>query len=169
MRERCIRIGSAGKTFSLTGWRIGYVTGPERLITAVMKAHQYVAYTSPGHLQRAVAEGLGMDDGYYASFVEGMQKKRDVLREGLLAAGFDVLPCEGTYFMLVHISSVGREDDVAFCREITERAKVAAVPVSAFYPPGADVPRRYARFCFCKKEEVLLEASARLQRYFGRG
>lgn len=168
MRERSIRIGSAGKTFSLTGWRIGYVTGPERLIAAVMKAHQFIAYTSPGHLQAAVAEGLDMPDAYYERFTSGMQEKRDQMRAGLLAAGFEVLPCEGTYFMTVDIRAAGRADDMAFCREITEKAKVAAVPVSAFYPPqAASAPRHYARFCFCKKPDVLDEASARLRRYFG--
>lgn len=169
MRDRTIRIGSAGKTFSLTGWRVGYVTGPERLIGAMTKSHQYLAYTSPGHLQRAVALGLDLGDDYYAGFVAAMEDKRDLMREGLLAAGFDVLPCEGTYFMSVDIRSVGRDDDAAFCREITERAKVAAVPVSSFYHPNAEGPRHYARFCFCKKPEVLKEASARLKRYLAGG
>lgn len=168
MRERCIRIGSAGKTFSLTGWRIGYVTGPAALITGVMKAHQYISYTSPSHLQLAVASGLDMGESYYERFVRVMQEKRDLCREGLLAAGFDVQPCEGTYFMTVDIRSVGGRDDMEFCREITEKAKVAAVPVSAFYHSGSqNIPRHYARFCFCKKREVLEEASARLKRYFG--
>lgn len=168
MRERSIRIGSAGKTFSLTGWRIGYVTGPERLIAAVMKAHQFIAYTCPGHLQAAVAQGLDMPDAYYQGFLAGMQEKRDLMREGLLSAGFEVLACEGTYFMSVDIRSVGGKADMAFCREITEKAKVAAVPVSAFYPPQAErAPDHYARFCFCKKPEVLEEASLRLKRYFG--
>lgn len=167
MRERCVRIGSAGKTFSLTGWRIGYMTGPERLIHAAMKAHQYLAYTSPSHLQHAVALGLDLGDDYYENFLAGMQAKRDIMRHGLVAAGFDVLPCEGTYFMSVDIRSVGCEDDADFCREITEKAGVAAVPVSAFYHHEAkDAPRHFARFCFCKKREVLDEASARLKRYF---
>lgn len=167
MRERCIRIGSAGKTFSLTGWRIGYVSGPAPLIHAVMKAHQYLAYTSPGHLQEAVAAGLDLGDAYYESFVAGMQQKRDLMREGLIDAGFEVLACEGTYFMSADIRSVGRDDDAEFCREITEKAGVAAVPVSAFYHHEAkDTPRHFARFCFCKKREVIAEASARLKRYF---
>jgi aspartate/methionine/tyrosine aminotransferase len=167
MRERCIRIGSAGKTFSLTGWRVGYATGPQALISGLMKAHQYVAYTSPSHLQLAVAMGLDMGETYYERFVAEMQEKRDLCREGLLAAGFDVQPCEGTYFMTVDIRSVGGKDDMEFCREITEKAKVAAVPVSAFYHPTSEnVPRHYARFCFCKKRHVLEEASARLKAYF---
>jgi aspartate/methionine/tyrosine aminotransferase len=168
MRERTIRIGSAGKTFSLTGFRIGYVTGPAPLITALMKAHQHLSYTSPGALQKAVAAGLDLGDDYYRNFVSGMQAKRDMLEAGLKRAGFGVMPCEGTYFINVDIRSVGREDDDAFCREIAEKAKVAAVPISAFYHPShRDTPRHYARFCFCKRPEILEEAAARLAAYFG--
>ncbi|MEL7485817.1 MAG: aminotransferase [Pseudomonadota bacterium] len=170
MFERTIRIGSAGKTFSMTGWRIGYATGPERLITGMMKAHQHLAYTSPGHLQAAVAAGLALGDAYYRGFVADMQEKRDIFVAALQRAGFETLPCEGTYFITVDIRSVGRDDDAAFCREITERAKVAAVPLSAFYLPDADdAPRVFARFCFCKKPSVLEEAASRLAAYFGSG
>lgn len=168
MRDRCVRIGSAGKTFSMTGWRIGYATGPEPLITGMMKAHQFIAYTCPPHLQLAVAAGMAFGDDYYEGFVAAMQAKRDLMVFGLKAAGFETLACEGTYFATVDIRSVGRDDDVAFCREITEKAGVAAVPVSAFYPPGGEpAPKTYARFCFCKKQGVLEEASLRLKRYFG--
>ena len=168
MRERCIRIGSAGKTFSLTGFRIGYVTGPATLITAVMKAHQHLAYTSPAPLQLAVAKGFALGDDYYRRFRADMQKKRDFLHAGLKRAGFDVLSCEGTYFITVDIRSVGASDDAAFCRLITEEAKVAAVPLSAFYHPSQDnAPRFYARFCFCKKREVLDAAIDRLTEFSG--
>jgi len=169
MRDRCVRIGSAGKTFSMTGWRIGYATGSEALITGMLKAHQFIAYTCPPHLQYAVAEGLAFGDEYYARFVSEMQAKRDFIMQGLLEIGFDVLPCEGTYFATVDIRPVGRDDDAAFCHEITTQAGVAAVPVSAFYPANAgNTPRHYARFCFCKKREVLEEAIARLKKYFGK-
>lgn len=167
MFERCIRIGSAGKTFSLTGFRIGYVTGPARLITGVMKAHQHLAYTSPAPLQQAVAAGLALGDEYYDRFRADMQAKRDRLAAGLSGAGFTVMPCEGTYFITVDIRALGHDDDVAFCREITERAKVAAVPISAFYHSSqGDAPRHFARFCFCKKAPVLDEAARRLNAYF---
>lgn len=167
MFERCVRIGSAGKTFSLTGFRIGYVTGPERLITGVMKAHQHLAYTSPAPLQQAVASGLALGDDYYRRFTGEMQAKRDLLSEGLRNAGFQVMPCEGTYFVTVDIRSVGRDDDVSFCREITEHAKVAAVPISAFYHPDqTDAPRHFARFCFCKRADVLSAATEKLKAYF---
>ncbi|GJL93462.1 aminotransferase [Hyphococcus sp.] len=166
MRERCIRIGSAGKTFSVTGFRIGYVTGPKSLITGVMKAHQHLSYTSPPNLQKAVAAGLALGDEYYERFKSDMQEKRDRMTAGLARAGFEVFPCEGTYFVTVDIRSVGRNDDAAFCREITEKAKVAAVPISAFYHPSQkDVPRNYVRFCFCKRFEVIEEAASRLAAY----
>lgn len=167
MRERTIRIGSAGKTFSLTGFRIGYVTGPAHLITGLMKAHQHLSYTSPAPLQKAVAAGLALGDDYYRSFVADMQAKRDVLAEGLKAVGFGMLSCEGAYFLTVDIRTVERDDDLEFCREITEHAKVAAVPISAFYHPSqVDAPRNYVRFCFCKRPEILKEASTRLSAYF---
>ncbi len=167
MFERAVRIGSAGKTFSFTGFRIGYASGPAPLITGLMKAHQHLAYTSPAPLQAAVAHGLAFGDDYYDAFCAGMEKKRDQLSHALGGAGFEVLPCEGTYFVTVDIRSVGRDDDLEFCREITKKAKVAAVPISAFYHPSQDDrPRQYARFCFCKREEVLAEAARRLKEYF---
>lgn len=168
MFGRCLRIGSAGKTFSLTGWRLGYATGPAPLIEAVMKAHQFIAYTCPGHLQAAVAAGLDFGDDYYAGLTGAMATRRDRLAAGLATAGFHVLPCEGAYFLTVDIRSVGaQEDDAAFCRRITAEAGVAAVPVSAFYHPSIpEPPSRYARFCFAKRFEVLDEAARRLKAYF---
>ena len=167
MFERSLRIGSAGKTFSLTGFRIGYAAGPERLITGLMKAHQHLAYTCPAPLQEAVAHGLAFGDSYYNAFRADMQAKRDIMSNGLNEAGFDVMTSEGTYFVTVDIRSVGYADDVQFCREITEKAKVCAVPISAFYHPSQESrPRHFARFCFCKKVDVLTEASRRLKEYF---
>ena len=169
MRDRTVRIGSAGKTFSMTGWRIGYVSGPARLVDAMLKAHQFLAYTCPPHTQAAVAAGLAFPDSYYSAFTRQMQAKRDRAVAGLKKAGFAVLPCEGTYFVTVDLASVGRDDDWAFCREITEHAGVAAVPLSAFYPNDAAAPRRFARFCFCKKQDVLDAAADRLAAYFSAG
>ncbi len=167
MRERTIRLGSFGKTFSVTGWRLGYAAGDARLIQTLKKAHQFIAYTCPSHLQAAVAGALALGDDYYETFAHSLQEKRDLLTAGLTRAGFDVLPVEGAYFVNVDVGSVGRDDDMAFCREIAERAKVAAVPLSAFYHPSiVGAPRRYARFCFAKRREVLEEAATRLQRYF---
>lgn len=169
MFERTIRIGSAGKTFSVTGWRIGYVTGPADLITGVMKAHQHLAYTSPSHLQIAVAKGLELADSYFQEFTANMQAKRDFLATAFGESGFDVLPCQGTYFLTVDIRSVDREDDMAFCKEIAEHAKVAAVPLSAFYhPTSRNISRNYVRFCFCKKKPILSEAATRLSNYLNK-
>ena len=166
MRERCIRVGSAGKTFSVTGWRIGYLTGTSALIEAVAKAHQHLAYTSPGHLQHAVAHALEFGDDYYTAFKEGMMSKRDFLSRELEKAGFSVGDCAGTYFLTVDIAPFGFDDDMAFCRDVTEHAKVAAVPISSFYlPDESEKPRNFVRFCFCKRETVLSEAAERLNRY----
>jgi N-succinyldiaminopimelate aminotransferase len=167
MRERTVRIGSAGKTFSMTGWRIGYMTGPARLIDGVTKAHQFIAYTCPPHIQTAVAAGLGFPDSYFSDFVAGLQKKRDLMAALLAEAGLEPIPCEGTYFVSADIRGVSKMDDAEFCRDLTQKAGVAAVPVSAFYPEGdRQAPRHLARFCFCKKTDVLASAGDRLKRYF---
>ena len=161
LRERCLRIGSAGKTFSLTGWKVGYVTAPAALAAVVAKAHQNLTFTTPPNLQRAVAVGLGKDDAYFAGLAGALQEKRDRLGAGLAALGFEVLPAMGSYFITADFSPLGfAGDDVAFCRHITEAAGVAAIPVSAFYEDEA--PRHYARFAFCKREAVLDEAVGRL-------
>ena len=170
MRDRCLRIGSAGKTFSLTGWKIGYVTGPAALCGIVAKAHQNLTFTTPPNLQRAVAVGLAKDDAYFAGLASALQAKRDRLSAGLAAMGFGVLPSMGSYFVTADFSPLGfRGDDVAFCRHITEQARVTAIPVSAFYEadgPWGRAPGRYARFAFCKQDGVLDEAVARLSQHF---
>jgi aspartate/methionine/tyrosine aminotransferase len=167
MRDRTMRIGSAGKTFSLTGWKVGYVTAPADLAANVAKAHQNLTFTTAPNLQRAVAVGLAKDDAYFASLSAALQAKRDRLAAGLAGLGLTVLPTKGSYFVSTDFRPLGfNGDDVAFCRHITEHAKVTAIPVSAFYDaPGA--PSHYVRFAFCKREEVLDEAVARLRAHFG--
>lgn len=166
MREHCMRIGSAGKTFSLTGWKVGYVTAPAVLAANVAKAHQNLTFTTAPNLQRGVAVGLGKDDSYFASLAREMQIKRDRLSEGLAALGFGVLPTHGSYFVTTDIRPLRfNGDDVAFCRHITEHAGVAAIPVSAFYDQ-LNAPTHYVRFAFCKRMEVLEEALGRLGRHF---
>jgi N-succinyldiaminopimelate aminotransferase len=166
MRERVMRIGSAGKTFSLTGWKVGYVTAPSRLADVVAKAHQNLTFTTAPNLQRAVAVGLAKSDAYFAGLASALQSKRDRLAAGLAALGMAVLDSRGTYFVTADFTPLGfPPDDEAFCRHITTEAKVAAVPVTAFYDaPGP--PRSYARFAFCKRDEVLDEAVARLRAHF---
>ena len=165
MRERCLKIGSAGKTFSLTGWKVGYVTAAPALLQPVAKAHQYLTFTTPPNLQSAVAFGLGKDGGYFAALARSMQAKRDRLSAGLVRAGLTVLPSAGSYFVIAGFEATGfAGDDIAFCRHITIDAGVTAIPVSAFYA-GAE-PGRCVRFCFCKRDEMLDEAAARLAAHF---
>ena len=161
LRERCLRIGSAGKTFSLTGWKVGYITAPAPLAAVAAKAHQNLTFTTPPNLQRAVAVGLAKDDAYFASLSADLAAKRDRLSAGLAQLGFGVLPAMGSYFVTADFSPLGfAGDDMAFCRHITEAAGVTAIPVSAFYE--TEPPTHYARFAFCKREAVLDEAVGRL-------
>jgi N-succinyldiaminopimelate aminotransferase len=167
MRSRAMRIGSAGKTFSLTGWKVGYVTACAALTPLIQKAHQNLTFTTAPNLQRAVAVGLAKDNAYFASLAQSLQGRRDQLAQGLAAVGLSVLPAQGTYFITTDFAPLGfNGDDVAFCRHITQHAGVTAIPVSAFYET-ADAPRHYARFAFCKRPEVLDEAISRLKRHFG--
>ncbi len=167
MAERAIRIGSAGKTFSLTGWKVGYVSAAAATLGPIAKAHQFLIFTTPPNLQRAVAYGLGKDDAYFEGLGEEMQAKRDLLRWGLERVGFAVADCEGTYFLNADFRPLGfNGTDEDFCRHITTEAEVAAIPVSAFYV-GGEV-RHLARFCFAKEDGVLEEAVRRLTSHFGR-
>ena len=165
MRERCARIGSAGKTFSLTGWKVGYITAPSNLLTPIARAHQFLTFTTPPNLQAAVAYGLAKDNSYFYNLAADLQGLRDYLREGLSDLGFSVLPCEGTYFITTDFRPLGfNGDDVEFCQHITTEAGVAAVPVSAFYQSGE--VQYFARFCFCKEQASLTKALDRLGEHF---
>ncbi|AWJ87216.1 aminotransferase (plasmid) [Azospirillum sp. TSH58] len=167
MRDRCLKIGSAGKTFSLTGWKVGYVTGAPHLLQPVVKAHQYITFTTPPNLQAAVAYGLGKDDAYFAGLAGGLQAKRDRLAAGLRAVGFEVLPSAGTYFVVADVSPFGFDgNDEDFCRHLTAEAGVTAIPVGAFFVQ--DAPRSFIRFCFSKRDEILDGAVERLRTYFSR-
>ncbi|HYH39028.1 MAG TPA: aminotransferase [Azospirillum sp.] len=169
MRDRCLKIGSAGKTFSLTGWKVGYITGAPHLLQPVAKAHQYITFTTPPNLQAAVAYGLGKEDAYFTGLAAAMQAKRDRLAAGLREAGLTVMPSAGTYFLTVDITSIRAStgfdgDDQAFCRWLTAEAGVTAIPVSAFYVENA--PTTVIRFCFSKRDEVLDAAVERLKARF---
>lgn len=165
MRERTLRIGSAGKTFSATGWKVGYVTAAAPLLTAAAKAHQFVTFTTPPNLQRATAFGLSKSNAYFHGLAAAQQSKRDRLSAGLRESGFEVLESGGSYFVTVDIRPSGfNGTDADFCRHITTEAGVAAVPVSAFYQNGG--PTHFVRFCFCKRDDVLDEACLRLRRHF---
>jgi aspartate/methionine/tyrosine aminotransferase len=167
MRERCLRIGSAGKTFSATGWKVGWACGAPPLIDAVARAHQFLTFTTPPNLQAAVATGLrDGEDGWFAELAASQQRKRDRLAAGLRTAGFAPLACAGTFFLVADYRQIGfaAGDDAAFCHYLTTKAGVAAIPVSAFYRD--DGPDGFVRFCFCKREAVLDEAVVRLARHF---
>ena len=158
-----MRIGSAGKTFSLTGWKVGYVTCDRSLAPNIAKAHQNLTFTTAPNLQRGVAVGLMKDDGYFAGISAALQAKRDLLAAGLAELGFGVLPTQGSYFITADFRPLGfAGDDVAFCRTLTEEARVTAIPVTAFYADPAAAPNHYARFAFCKNESVLREALSRI-------
>lgn len=162
MAARTLRIGSAGKTFSLTGWKVGYVSGPTVLIDVVAKAHQNLTFATPPNLQRAVAFGLAKPDSYFQNLAAELQVRRDLLQAGLEQLGFRTLPTDGSYFLTADISGMGfNGDDYAFCRALIEQAGVAAIPVGAFY--AADPPTRYVRFAFCKQPAVLQAALERIE------
>ncbi len=166
MRERCVRIGSAGKTFSLTGWKVGYITASPNLLAPISKAHQFLTFTTPPNLQAAVAFGLSKNKSYFTSLSGELQKCRNLLAEGLKNIGFEVMPCQGSYFITTDFRPLGfNGNDEEFCRYITSEAKVAAVPVSAFYQGGG--VEHFVRFCFCKEEKTLIEAIDRLREHFG--
>ena len=161
MRERTVTISSAAKTFSFTGWKIGWVTATPELVTAVRTVKQFLTYVTGGPFQYAVAEALAMPDTYYASIAADLRVKRDLLCPGLAEAGFEVYQPAGTFFVTTDIRGLGEKDGMEFCRELPRRARVVAIPSSVFYD-DQEAGRTQVRFAFCKKEEVLREALARL-------
>jgi N-succinyldiaminopimelate aminotransferase len=163
MRERTVTIGSAGKTFSFTGWKVGWVTAAPGLTAAVRSAKQYLTYVSSGPFQYAVAEALALPDSYFAAFREDMLAKRDLLSTGLAEAGFKVFRPAGTYFVTTDIRPLGERDGFAFCRALPERAGVVAIPNAVFYDHREE-GAPFVRFAFCKKDDVLAEATSRLRR-----
>ena len=167
MAESTVRIGSAGKSFSLTGWKVGYVSGPAALIAPISKAHQFTTFTTPPHLQMAVAEGLAMPDSYFQKLSDDLEAKRDRLAAGLAAAGFPTLPADGSYFLIADIAALGLGSDIEAAQRMTIEAGVTTVPMSAFY--RGDAPTHLLRFCFCKRDEVLDEAVTRLAAWRARG
>lgn len=163
MAERTVKVGSAGKIFSLTGWKVGWAVAPPPLIDAIARAHQFMTFTTAPNLQEAVAYGLAKDDAYFTGMRAGFAGGRDRLRAGLEAAGFVPLPAEGTYFMTVDLAASGIDaDDVTFCELAVREAGVAAIPLSVFYDgnPVSNV----IRLCFAKTDAVLDEGVSRLRK-----
>ncbi|MFD9796150.1 pyridoxal phosphate-dependent aminotransferase [Streptomyces sp. NPDC059070] len=171
MRGRTVTIGSAGKTFSFTGWKVGWVTAAPELVTAVRSAKQFLTYVSSGPFQYAVAEALRLPDGYFDALREDLRAKRDLLGAGLAAAGFAVYRPAGTYFVTTDIRPLGPElshggDGFAFCRALPERCGVVAIPNAVFYD-HRDAGAPFVRFAFCKRESVIEEAVSRLKALAG--
>ncbi|RCH64417.1 putative succinyldiaminopimelate transaminase DapC [Streptomyces sp. SDr-06] len=166
MRERTVTIGSAGKTFSFTGWKVGWVTAAPALVAAVRSAKQFLTYVASGPFQYAVAEALRLPDSYFADFRADHLAKRDLLSAGLAAAGFEVFRPAGTYFVTTDIRPLGESDGFAFCRALPERCGVVAIPNAVFYD-HRDEGAPFVRFAFCKQTSVLEEAVARLKALAG--
>jgi N-succinyldiaminopimelate aminotransferase len=161
MRERTVSISSAGKTFSFTGWKIGWVMATAELVTAVKTAKQFLTYVSGGPFQYAIAAALALPDGYYAGLRDGLRARRDLFADGLSRLGFEVYWPEGTYFITTDIAGLSEADGIEFCRTLPERVGVVAIPSSVFYD-DKQAGRTQVRFAFCKREEVLREALTRL-------
>jgi N-succinyldiaminopimelate aminotransferase len=163
MRERTVSISSAGKTFSFTGWKIGWVTAPAELVAAVRAVKQFLTFVSGGPFQYAIAEALALPDEYYAQLRDNLRAQRDLLVSGLRDIGFEVYEPHGTYFVTADIRGLGEQDGVEFCRTLPDRVGVVAIPSAVLYD-HKEAARSHVRFAFCKRPEVLTEALARLSR-----
>ena len=162
MRGRLVSIGSAGKTFSFTGWKIGWATATPELITAVRTTKQFLTYVSGGPFQYAVAQALGLPDSYYQDMAADLRAKRDLMAAGLREIGFQVYEPDGTYFITTDISPLGERDAMEFCLGLPDRAGVVAIPSVVFYDDHPGEGRTMVRFAFCKRQELLKEALSRL-------
>lgn len=162
MAERTVTISSHGKTFSFTGWKVGWACGPADLIAAVRTAKQYLSYSGATPFQHAAAVALGLPVSYYDELAAGLEQRRDLLTQGLRDAGLTTFASQGTYFVTTDIASVGGTDGVEFCLGLPERVGVVAVPMSVFYD-DRDAGRTLVRFAFCKRPGILAEAAARLK------
>jgi len=166
MAERTVTIGSAGKSLSMTGWKVGWASGPTDLIAAVRVPRQHLSFVSGGPFQWAVVDGLALPDPYWASFRDGLEHQRDLLCDGLATLGFPTTVPEGTYFATTDVRPMGYADGWAFCRDLPRRAGVVAIPHEVFHDdPEAGKP--FVRWAFCKRPDVLEEALTRLSRAFG--
>lgn len=162
MWERTVTIGSGGKSFSFTGWKVGWATGPRELIAAVRVVRQHLSFVSGGPFQYAMAEGLALPDEYFAAFRADLAGKRDLLSAGLAELGLGVIVPQGTYFVTTDIRPLGYDDGLAFCRDLPGRAGVVAIPHQVFCDdPSIGAP--YVRWAFCKQPSVLTEALDRLR------
>jgi len=163
--DRTVSISSGGKTFSMTGWKIGWVTAHPELIKAITAVKQFLTYVNGAPFQPAIAAGLRMPDSFFTDAATTLAAKRDLLSAGLDAAGFDVFASHGSYFVVADAASLGYTDAVAFCRELPHLAGVVAVPITAFCGPRMrKEAASLVRFAFCKRVEVLERAAEQLSR-----
>jgi aspartate/methionine/tyrosine aminotransferase len=160
MRERTVKVGSAGKIFNLTGWKVGFVCAAPPLMRVLAKAHQFITFTTPPNLQAAVAYGLSKDDAHFENMRADFARSRDRFTAGLTGLGFAVIPSQATYFLNIDIAPLGETDDVAFAKRLVLDHGVATIPVSAFYAEGA--VKNVVRFCFAKRDATLDAALERL-------
>ncbi len=163
MWERTLTISSAGKTFSTTGWKVGWVVGPAPAVAAVRGVKQFLTYVGSGPFQPAVAHGLALPDAAYQGLASSLQSKRDLLVAGLRDVGLPVAVPQGTYFVIADAAALGAEDALSWCRELPSRIGVVGVPVSVFCDDTA-AAASLVRFAFCKRDEVLHAAVERLSR-----
>lgn len=162
MFERTVTVGSGGKCFSFTGWKVGWASGPTDLIAAVRVARQHLSYVSGGPFQAAIAAGLRLPQAYFDELADGMAAKRDLLAAGLTDLGYEVLPTAGTYFITTDIRPLGTGDGIAFCDDLVQRVGVAAIP-NALLADDRETFLPYVRWTFCKQPAVLNAALERLQ------
>ena len=160
MRERTVKVGSAGKIFNLTGWKVGFVCAAPPLMRVLAKAHQFITFTTPPNLQAAVAYGLSKDDAHFEAMRADFARSRDRFTAGLTGLGFAVIPSQATYFLNIDIAPLGETDDFAFAKRLVLDHGVATIPVSAFYAEGA--VKNVVRFCFAKRDATLDAALERL-------
>jgi aspartate/methionine/tyrosine aminotransferase len=167
MRERTVTINGMSKTYSVTGWRVGWAVAPEKITNAIRKVHDFLTVGAPAPLQEAGAAALSLPAEYYAQLAEGYRVRRDHLIPALEGAGFKCFRPRGAYYVMTDISAFGFDDDVSFTRYLVKEIGVAAVPGSSFYRDPKDGARQ-VRFAFCKKVETLDAAAEKLRKLRGR-
>jgi N-succinyldiaminopimelate aminotransferase len=163
MAERTVTISSGGKSFGLTGWKVGWAHGPTELVNAVHTVKQHLSFTSGAPFQRAMVTALNLGDGYFTGLADDLCAKRDLVADGLRSVGLHVLPAQGTYYVTADVAPLGYDDGMDFCRDLPGRCGVVAIPNRVFYDDES-AGRSIVRFAYCKQFEVLHEAVERLSR-----
>ena len=163
MFDRTVTISSSGKTFSFTGWKIGWATGPAELVSAVEGAKNWLSYSSGAPFQPAIAHALDHETAFHERLRDDLGRRRDFLCDGLDSLGMGVHVPQGTYFVTTDVSSLGHADGIAFCAAMAERAQVVAIPTQVFYEDGSEHGRHLIRWAFCKQQDLIVEGLRRLR------